>query len=418
MHLNSLDDLDSKTIRELIAGTAGAASPGPRLIAVLDYLPLGSGALALRAAASRVGADLVFGRDLFPGFPKETDFLEATRAIGAYADAVLIRHPLRGSARAAATVSRAPVVSAGDGSGEDPLFALGDLAALSDRLDGLKKRTIALCGDLLRNRRVHSLAGGLVACGARVLLVPARGVEPGSGLLDRLGRQHGYHPVRFKARSMSSLLDMVDSWLLTPDLDHQLSLLPDLLASSDEERRAVRHQVKEVDAMWVAATCDETGEPMDSQPHAALPWRPDDGRAHLSPGVPGDEAPDWDDRGPAEIRALSTLLRFVAGTRDAEEDVPDTYFAPEGMRCRDPGCIACREPELVTPAFVLVRTDPVLLACTYCWSRRRARYVGSRIEKRIHRLTSSQVKKILPRNTVFFGSLKEAEAAGFVVSKI
>ena len=170
--------------------------------------------------------------------------------------------------------------------------------------------------------------------------------------------------------------------------------------------------------MWVAATCDETGEPLASRPHAALPWRPDDGRAHLSQGVPEDETPDWDDRGPAEIRALSALLRIVAADGDSAPEGPEAYLAREGLRCRDPGCIACREPERVTPAFVLVRTDPVLLSCTYCWSRRRARYVGSRVEKRIHRLSSSQVKKILPRNTVFFGSLKEAEAAGFVLSKI
>jgi hypothetical protein len=217
---------------------------------------------------------------------------------------------------------------------------------------------------------------------------------------------------------MSSLLDMVDSWLLTPDLDHQLSLLPDLLASSDEERRAVRHQVKEVDAMWVAATCDEQGEPADAGPGPLLPWRPDDGRAHLAQGLPVDCAPDWDIRAPGEVRALSAALRVAYQVKANGRRVEDPYMAREGMRCREPDCIARHEPERVTPAFVLVRTDPVILSCTYCWNRRRALYVGSRIEKRFHRLSSSQVKKILTRNTVFFGSLKEAEAAGFVGSKI
>jgi hypothetical protein len=217
---------------------------------------------------------------------------------------------------------------------------------------------------------------------------------------------------------MSSLLDMVDSWLLTPDLDHQLSLLPDLVATSDEERRAVRHQVREVDAMWVAATCDEMGEPASRSAGAALSWRPDDGRAHLSDGMPTDFEPDWDERAAAEVRAVAAMLRRAAREGAGGTDAVETYAAREGMRCREPLCIARREPERVTPAFVLVRTDPVLLSCVYCWSRRRARYVGSRIEKRFHRLSSSQVKKILPRNTVFFGSMREAEAAGFVSSKI
>ncbi len=337
MHVISLDDLDSKTIREVTAGRVDSRIPGPRLIAVLDFLPLGVAGLALRAAAARTGASLVFGRELFPGFPGGTDLLESARVAGAYADLLIVRHPMKGAARAAAVVSGAPVFSAGDGAGEDPLFALGDLATLSDRLGGLEGKTVALCGDLLRNRRVHSLAGGLVASGVRVLLVPARGVEPGHGLLDRLGRRHGYHPVRFKARSMSSLLDMVDSWLLTPDLDHQLSLLPDVLASSDEERRAVRHQVKEVDAMWVAATCDETGEPLQQRPNPLLPWRPDDGRAHLSEGLPVDDAPDWAERAPAEVRALSAVLGLAAGPPASGRRRPNRTWRGMGCAAGSPG---------------------------------------------------------------------------------
>ena len=60
----------------------------------------------------------------------------------------------------------------------------------------------------------------------------------------------------------------------------------------------------------------------------------------------------------------------------------------------------------------------MLLSCRYCWSRRKAKFVGSRKEKRFHPLTSRQVQKILRKNTVFFATAKEAEEAGFVASKI
>ena len=423
MHLISLDELDGNALSPILAGEATPGAPPRPLIALLDFLPLGPEGLALRAAVVRLGGQLVEGARLFPGFPDRTDLLESARAVGAYADALVIRHPLRGAARAAAAVSSAPVLSAGDGAGEDPFFAVGDLAALAVRLGGLPGKTVALCGDLRRNRRVHALAGGLLAADARVLLVPARGAEPAEGFLDHLAARFGYHPVGFEAKSMSTLLDMVDSWLLTPDLDHQLSLFTDLVATSDRERRAVRHQVRAVDALWVGSARDERGEP---EPGAGagpgrdlLPWRDPDGRDFVSPSTPREEAIDWDGRAPGEVGALSALLsRSLAGPRGPLPLPEGAYTAVEGIRCEDPACVACREPARVSPFFRVVRTDPVLLSCAYCWRRRKARFVGSRLERKFHGLTSSQVKKILPRNTVFFESSEQAAAAGFVASRI
>jgi hypothetical protein len=252
-----------------------------------------------------------------------------------------------------------------------------------------------------------------------VLLVPAKGAEPEESLLTDLAARRGTHPVRFEARSMSSLLDMVDSWLLTPDLDHQLSLFADVVTSDDRERRAVRHQVKEVHAMWVAEPRDESGEPPDDPSRReGLPWRPRDGRAFVSPARPGEGEADPAERAPGEIRALANALAAaLAGAGAGDALPPDAHVAAEGVRCRDPRCVACREPVLVTPAFVLTRTDPVVLSCVYCGGPRRANFVASRIEKRYHRFTSGEVRKILPQNAVFFETEEEAVAAGYVSSK-
>ncbi len=419
MHLISLDDLPAADLRGLLRGDLPAETPRGGLVALLDFLPLGADALALRAAAARLSAEVVEGARLFPRFPEGVDLLEAARAVGAHAGAVVLRHPLRGAVRAAAAVSRAPVLSAGDGTGEDPLFALGDLAVLSAELGGLSGRSVALCGDLRRNRRVHSLAGGLVACGARVLFVPARGAEPDESFLHRLGVARGCHPVRFAEQSMDSLFDMVDSWLLTPDVDHQLPLLPDLDASSDLDRRRVRHQVRRIDAMWLAAARDDEGEPVEDPAPRALPWRGEDGREFTTPSRPRDTPVDWVRRADSAVKPLAAVLaRALRGPAPPPVMPEGVYCAAEGLRCAEASCVACREPARVMPAFALVRTDPVLLSCVYCLARRKAQYIGSRVEKRYHRLTSSQVRKILPRNAVFFGSGREAEAAGFVSSRI
>ncbi|MHC4858964.1 MAG: hypothetical protein ACYTDY_02605, partial [Planctomycetota bacterium] len=91
MHLISIFDLEAATIRDLVAGKAEKRGDGAGLVAVLDFLPLGVERLALRKAAALAGAEVVEARDLFPGFPARTDLLDAARAAGAYADAVVVR---------------------------------------------------------------------------------------------------------------------------------------------------------------------------------------------------------------------------------------------------------------------------------------------------------------------------------------
>lgn len=53
-----------------------------------------------------------------------------------YCDAIALRHPAKGAARAAAGVARGPVLNAGDGVGEHPTQALLDLYTIVAELGG------------------------------------------------------------------------------------------------------------------------------------------------------------------------------------------------------------------------------------------------------------------------------------------
>lgn len=53
-----------------------------------------------------------------------------------YCDAVVLRHPAKGAARAAVGVARRPVVNAGDGIGEHPTQALLDLYTIAAEAGG------------------------------------------------------------------------------------------------------------------------------------------------------------------------------------------------------------------------------------------------------------------------------------------
>jgi aspartate carbamoyltransferase catalytic subunit len=77
--------------------------------------------------------------------------------IGAYADAVVIRHPQPGSAEQAMSVSSVPIINAGDGGGEHPTQALLDTFTIHNELGKLEGLKVALIGDLKNGRTIHSL---------------------------------------------------------------------------------------------------------------------------------------------------------------------------------------------------------------------------------------------------------------------
>lgn len=88
---------------------------------------------------------------------KGESFEDTVRTIEQYSDIITIRHPLKGSVKMAADVAKIPVINAGDGIGEHPTQSLLDLFTIYEekkRISGIK---IAMVGDLMNGRTVHSL---------------------------------------------------------------------------------------------------------------------------------------------------------------------------------------------------------------------------------------------------------------------
>lgn len=82
---------------------------------------------------------------------------DTVRTFASYTDIVVIRHPEVGSARIAAEFCDKPVVNAGDGVGEHPTQALLDFFTITKRFGSLNGLQIAMVGDLLNGRTIHSL---------------------------------------------------------------------------------------------------------------------------------------------------------------------------------------------------------------------------------------------------------------------
>jgi aspartate carbamoyltransferase catalytic subunit len=74
-----------------------------------------------------------------------------------YADLIVMRHPLEGSARLASEVSPVPIVNAGDGANQHPSQTLLDMYSIIKTQGRLENMKIAMVGDLKYGRTVHSL---------------------------------------------------------------------------------------------------------------------------------------------------------------------------------------------------------------------------------------------------------------------
>jgi aspartate carbamoyltransferase catalytic subunit len=134
-----------------------------KIMATLFFEPSTRTRLSFESAMVRLGGSVLgfaeAGTSSAGG--KGETLADTIRTVERYADVIVIRHPLDGSARVAAEFSSIPVINAGSGSEEHPTQALLDLYSikkLKGKIDGM---SISLCGDLKYGRTVHSLGMAL-----------------------------------------------------------------------------------------------------------------------------------------------------------------------------------------------------------------------------------------------------------------
>ena len=97
----------------------------------------------------------------FSSMAKGESIYDTSRVVSGYVDAIVVRHPEKGSVAEFARATNIPVVNGGDGPGEHPSQALLDLYTIQREFSGLGKLIdgahIAMVGDLKYGRTVHSL---------------------------------------------------------------------------------------------------------------------------------------------------------------------------------------------------------------------------------------------------------------------
>ncbi len=139
-----------------------------KVVASIFFEPSTRTRLSFETAANRLGARVIGFSDAGNTSVTKGESLKDTiMMVANYADLIVMRHPLEGSARYASEISRVPVVNAGDGANQHPTQTLLDLYSIQKTQGTLDNLHITMVGDLKYGRTVHSLLQAMSLFNAR-----------------------------------------------------------------------------------------------------------------------------------------------------------------------------------------------------------------------------------------------------------
>lgn len=230
--------------------------------------------MGFEAALLRLGvrvtgfADVTTTRSV--GFYQES-LEDVIRFTEQFANLIVMRHYETGAAARAAAISRIPIINGGDGYGEHPSQALGDLYHLYkhfDRLDGLR---VGIVGSL-KVRGFRSLVFGLSNFDAKIVVLP----PPGEDLPEDVARVLVLRktPVRI-VQDMDRLLAETDVVLTfgvnQSGFDQSMSTVPKSMETPVTHRltlEALERTGRKIVVMHMGPITDEIDRAIDVTPYA------------------------------------------------------------------------------------------------------------------------------------------------------
>ncbi len=314
------------------------------------------------------------------------------RVVSGYADAIVLRHPVEGVARAVADASMVPVINAGDGAHEHPTQTLCDLYTLQRECGPLPGLTVTLYGDLKYGRTVHSLAYGLALFGARIIFAPADpALAPPPYLIERLRTEWGIEANWWDP----------DGGLPLPTTDAIY------LTRVQKERFAGNAGVREYPRID-HATLRRWG----ASDHTIL-MHPLPRAGELDPELDSEARSAYFRQAahgvPVRMATIALLLGLAeeewsngaVDTREAPVNAKTGYPAV-GVRCANENCICNREPASAAPRFIFngVRHDEqgvafLGLRCRFCETPMRAVGAYERVTRRFHTADDGALVELL-----------------------
>ncbi len=375
--------------------------------------------LSFETAAHRMGARVISISDVkSTSHAKGESLLDSARMVGSYADLVVWRHPRDGATRLISQAVDVPVVNAGDGRLGHPTQTLVDLYTLYREWGSLEGKTVGIMGDLRNGRTCRSLLWGLSLAGARVVLLPATGLDWEAGFETRVLERSGLRSREVCHSLFKEWTGSESARLIEPKGLLQGSLFRDHTPRLDH-----------LDALYLTRLQVERGGKASSggYPGIRIPQLRDallESCLILHPLPRLAEVPVELDQDPraryfmqAQMGPIVRQALFLAMLRPDVWPLPDLAPLPSGNPenrlgpCQNPGCITLQEG-LRAPWRVCGRKNRLFL-CSYCDSKLTVEYVGCKSSKRVHPIHSQEVMKIRPENLRPYVSRDDALEEGY-----
>lgn len=147
------------TIAEQMREDSSSYRHNGKVLASIFYEPSTRTRMSFESAMVRLGGSVISTENAkeFSSFSKGETLEDSIKVLSGYADIIALRHFEIGAAKRAASVSKVPIINAGDGAGEHPTQALLDLYTIQRRFSEVNGLTICMVGDLKYGRTVRSL---------------------------------------------------------------------------------------------------------------------------------------------------------------------------------------------------------------------------------------------------------------------
>ncbi len=168
-----------------------------KVVASVFFEPSTRTRLSFETAVNRLGGRVIgFSDSRNTSVSKGETLKDSIMMVANYADLIIMRHPVEGSARYASEISRVPVINAGDGANQHPSQTMLDLYSIQKTQGTLDGLTITMVGDLKYGRTVHSLIMAMSHFNTRFkFIAPTELQIPGEykRFLDQKGLPYSEH---------------------------------------------------------------------------------------------------------------------------------------------------------------------------------------------------------------------------------